>query len=37
MADHRAIWVRLREVARWRYPNNEHASEVTARALFDAE
>jgi hypothetical protein len=37
MEDDRATWVRLREVARQRYPNDEHAAQVTARALFDAE
>jgi hypothetical protein len=29
--------VRLREVARQRYPDDEQAAEVAARALFDAE
>jgi hypothetical protein len=37
MADHRATWVRLREVARQRYPDDDMAVEAAARALFDAE
>jgi hypothetical protein len=37
MADHRATWVRLREVARQRYPDDDMAAEAAARALFDAE
>jgi hypothetical protein len=37
MADHRATWVRLREVARQRYLDDDMAAEATARALFDAE
>jgi hypothetical protein len=37
MADHRATWARLREVARQRYPDDDLAAEVAARALFDAE
>jgi hypothetical protein len=37
MTDHRATWVRLREVARRHYPDDEHAAKVTTRALFDAE
>jgi hypothetical protein len=37
MADHRATWVRVREVARQRYPDDDMAAEATARALFDAE
>jgi hypothetical protein len=37
MADHHATWVRLREVARQRFPDDAQAAEVAARALFDAE
>jgi hypothetical protein len=37
MADHRATWARLREVARQRYPDDDMAAEAAARALFDAE
>jgi hypothetical protein len=37
MADHRATWVRLREVARQRYPDDDMAAEAAARARFDAE
>jgi hypothetical protein len=37
MTDHRATWVRLREVARQRYPDDDMAAEATARALFEAE
>jgi hypothetical protein len=37
MADHRATWVRLGEVARQRYPDDDMAAEATARALFDTE
>jgi hypothetical protein len=37
MADHRATWVRLREVARQCFPDDDLASEITARELFDAE
>jgi hypothetical protein len=37
MADHRATWARLREVARQRYPDDGMAAEAAARALFDAE
>jgi hypothetical protein len=37
MADHRATWVRLREVARQRFPNDDLAAEIAARELFDAE
>jgi hypothetical protein len=37
MADHRATWVRLREVARLRYPSDNMAAEAAARALCDAE
>jgi hypothetical protein len=37
MADHRATWVRLRKVARQRYPDDDMAAEAVARALFDAE
>jgi hypothetical protein len=37
MADHRATWVRLREVARQRYPDDDMAVEATARALFETE
>jgi hypothetical protein len=37
MADHQATWARLREVARQRYPDDDLAAEVAARALFDAE
>jgi hypothetical protein len=37
MADHRATWVRLRAVARQRYPNDDMAAEAVARALIDKE
>jgi hypothetical protein len=37
MADHRATWARLREVARQRYPDDDLAAEAAARVLFDAE
>jgi hypothetical protein len=37
MADHRAIWVRLRAVARQRYPDDDMAAKAAARALFDKE
>jgi hypothetical protein len=37
MADHRATWVRLREVARQRFPDDDLAVESAARELFDAE
>jgi hypothetical protein len=37
MADHQATWVRLRAVARQRYPNDDMATESAARALFDKE
>jgi hypothetical protein len=37
MADHRATWARQGEVARQRYPDDDLAAEVAARALFDAE
>jgi hypothetical protein len=37
MADHQATWVRLREVALQRYPDDDMAAEAAARALFDAE
>jgi hypothetical protein len=37
MADYRATWARLREVAQQRYPDDDLAAEATARALFDAE
>jgi hypothetical protein len=37
MADHRATWARLREVARQCYPDDDMAAEAAARALFDAE
>jgi hypothetical protein len=37
MADHRATWVRLRAVARQRYPDDDMAAEAAARALFDKE
>jgi hypothetical protein len=37
MTDHQATWVRLREVARQRYPDDDLAVEVAVRALFDAE
>jgi hypothetical protein len=37
MADHRATWVRLREVAWQRYPDDDMAAGATARALFDKE
>jgi hypothetical protein len=37
MEDHRATWVRLREVARQRYPDDDIVAEAAARALFDTE
>jgi hypothetical protein len=37
MADHRATWVRLRAVARQRYPDDDMAAEAATRALFDKE
>jgi hypothetical protein len=37
MADHRATWVRLRELVRQRFPNDDLAAEIAARELFDAE
>jgi hypothetical protein len=37
MADHRATWVRLRQIARKRFLNDELATEITAREAFDAE
>jgi hypothetical protein len=37
MVDHWATWVKLREVARQRYSNDDMAAEAAARALFDAE
>jgi hypothetical protein len=37
MADHRATWVRLRAVARQRYPDDDMAVEAAARALVDKE
>jgi hypothetical protein len=37
MADHRATWVRLREVARQRFPDDDQAAENATRALFDVE
>jgi hypothetical protein len=37
MADHQTTRVRLREVARQRFPDDDQAAENAARALFDAE
>jgi hypothetical protein len=37
MADHQATWVRLREVARLRLPDDDVAAELAVRELFDAE
>jgi hypothetical protein len=37
MADHRATWARLREVARQRYPDDDLEAKAPARALFDIE
>jgi hypothetical protein len=37
MADYWATWARLREVARQRYPDDDLAAEVAARALFNAK
>jgi hypothetical protein len=37
MADHRVTWVRLREVAQQRFPNDDLAAEIAVRELFDAE
>jgi hypothetical protein len=37
MVNHRATWVRLREMARQRFPDDELASEIVAREAFDAE
>jgi hypothetical protein len=37
MVDHRATWVRLREVARERFPNDELVAEIAAREAFDTD
>jgi hypothetical protein len=37
MADHRATWVRLRQIAGKRFLNDELATEIAAREAFDAE
>jgi hypothetical protein len=37
MADHRAIWVRLRELAWERFPDDELAVEIAAREAFNVE
>jgi hypothetical protein len=37
MADHRATWVRSREVARQRFPDDDLAAKIAARERFDAE
>jgi hypothetical protein len=37
MADHWTTWVRLREVARQRFPDGDLAAELTAKELLDAE
>jgi hypothetical protein len=37
MAGHRATWVRLREAARERFPDDDLAAEITARMAFDTE
>jgi hypothetical protein len=37
MYDHRAIWVRLREMARQLFPDDPLAAEIAAREAFDAE
>jgi hypothetical protein len=37
MADHRATWVRLREVARQRYRDDDMVAEAAARAFFNTE
>jgi hypothetical protein len=37
MADHRATWVRLTEVARQRFPDDDQVAKIAARALFDTE
>jgi hypothetical protein len=37
MAEHRATWARLREVARQRYHDDDLTAEVEMRALFNIE
>jgi hypothetical protein len=37
MVDHRATWVRLREMARERFPDDELAAEIATREAFDTE
>jgi hypothetical protein len=37
MADHRATWVRLRDIAREHFPDDELAAEIAMREAFDAE
>jgi hypothetical protein len=37
MADDRVTWVRLRELAREHFPNDELATKIAAREAFDAE
>jgi hypothetical protein len=37
IADHHAIWARLRDLVRQCYPDDDLAAETTARALFDGE
>jgi hypothetical protein len=37
MEDNRAIWVRLREMARQRFPNDELSSKIAVREAFNTE
>jgi hypothetical protein len=37
MANHQATWVRLRELARECFPDDELAAKIAAREAFDAE
>jgi hypothetical protein len=37
MADHRATWVRLRAVARQRYPDDDMAAEAAASYAADLD
>jgi hypothetical protein len=37
MADHRATWLKLRAVARQRYPDDDMVAGAAAGALFDKE
>jgi hypothetical protein len=37
MADHWVTWMRLRELARERFPDDDLAAKIAAREAFDAE